>query len=157
LMAAWIWAVSSSAFPRGVTVEQIVDRTGMPPTPIIPGFQAVARSADRKALGSMLPGGETVVWELSDLVGSAALVATAMEARCAAGAVERAVPSTVPPPVVGSTFQAMLPFRARDTAAWRHGVDWSATAARTSGVATSASPLAVAASPMPAITTVARM
>ena len=59
LMAPWIQAVSSSTPPRGVSVEQIVDRTGMPPTPINPGFQAVARSAGRNALGSMLPGGDT--------------------------------------------------------------------------------------------------
>ena len=44
-------------------MEQTVDRTGMPPTPIIPGFQDVARSAARKALGSMLPGGDTAAWD----------------------------------------------------------------------------------------------
>ena len=46
LMAAWIWAVSSSAPPRGVSVEQIVDRTGMPPSshhPRVPGRGPVGR------------------------------------------------------------------------------------------------------------------
>ena len=62
--------------PRGVSLEQTVDRTGMPPTPLIPGFQAVARSAGRKALGSMLPGGDTTGCPLPDLVWSATPAAT---------------------------------------------------------------------------------
>jgi hypothetical protein len=47
-------------------MEQTVDRTEMPPTPIIPGFQVVARSAGRKA--PMSPGGEIAAWALPDLV-----------------------------------------------------------------------------------------
>ena len=71
--------------------------TGMPPTPIMPGFQVVARSAGRNALESMLPAGDTTASVLADSVGSA--------------------PSTVPPPVAGPTFQVSLLFTAPDTAA----------------------------------------
>src|SRR5262245_36671668 len=35
--------------PLGVSVEQTMDRGGMPPTPIIPGFQSVDRSTERNA------------------------------------------------------------------------------------------------------------
>ena len=54
LIAAWIWAVSSRASPRGESVAQTAERIGIPPTPIIPGLQVVARSAGRKLAGGEL-------------------------------------------------------------------------------------------------------
>src|SRR5258705_9120928 len=86
LIAARICAVSSWPPPRGVSVAQTVGLAGMPPTPIIPGFQVVARSGGRKALGSMLLGGDATASALTDLVGSVALAAT-MAYLPAAGAV----------------------------------------------------------------------
>jgi hypothetical protein len=66
-----------------------VDRIGMPPTPIIPGFQTVARSAGRKVLGSMLLGGDTTASAPLDLGGSALpdFGGSAALAACAARAV----------------------------------------------------------------------
>src|SRR5229473_2939073 len=119
LMAAWIRAVSSCPPPRGVSVEQTVDRMGMPPTAIIPGFHTVARSAGRKMLGSPLSGGDTGASALPDLAGSAALAATMVP--CPPDAVWRPVPSTVPP-MAGFTFPVLV-FTARGTAARSNCVD----------------------------------
>ena len=84
LMAAWIRAVSSAAPPRGASVAQTVDRTGMPPAPIIPGFQAVARSAGRMALGSTLRGDDVGAWALWAWTRTDPPVATAAQSCTAA-------------------------------------------------------------------------
>ena len=70
--------------PPGVSVEQTVVRTGMPPTPIIPGFQSVDRSADRNARD-----GSTTCVGVSGLLsvaarGAGAPTATPMDAMTAA-------------------------------------------------------------------------
>jgi hypothetical protein len=59
-MAACILAVSSDDVLPGVSVAQIVERVGMPPTAIIPGFQVVARSAGRKPLDALTEVGDAI-------------------------------------------------------------------------------------------------
>ena len=78
-------------------MEQTVDRTGIPPTPLIPGFHTVARSAGRKALGSMLLGGDTTMWAIPGFVWLATPVATVVEVPCAASAVRPPSPQTAKP------------------------------------------------------------
>ena|SRR5258706_4860944 len=52
--------VSSFAGLLGDTVAQTVERTGIPPTAIIPGFQIVARSAGRKPFKAIAEVGDAV-------------------------------------------------------------------------------------------------
>ena len=68
-IAAWICELSSSAWPRGVNLAQIVDRTGMPPTPFKPGFQVVDRSSGR------MPAPATVATPQIDMAAIAAMPA----------------------------------------------------------------------------------
>src|SRR5689334_2302679 len=74
-MAACIFAVSSISSPFGLSVAQIVDRDGMPPAPIMPGCQRVARSGARK-LADAFPSAATAR-PGSQLIATAATTATA--------------------------------------------------------------------------------